>query len=154
VGPADQNLSRGDGTDTEQVEEFGRQLPYEAQDLVLQCLGLGLQGLDALGGAPQRSCGHAVFDVVGRAVAQLGATRDLDQALKFPQLGAEVVRCGHDQGLELVDRGGGGEDRAVAGGEQAAIAAGAVRGIGAGQDRTDGADGGAQRGCRGGCRRR
>ncbi|KPI33195.1 hypothetical protein OV450_6688 [Actinobacteria bacterium OV450] len=43
---------------------------------------------------------------------------DLGTALEFAQFGAEVVRCGDDQGLELVDRRRGGEDCALAGGEK------------------------------------
>lgn len=53
------------------------QLPYQAEDLVLEGLGLALQGLDALGRGLKGPCGHAVFDTVGGAVAQVSATRDL-----------------------------------------------------------------------------
>lgn len=59
-----------------------------------------------------------MLDVLCRAVSQLSTAGNLDQPLAFPQLGAELVRRGHDQRLELVDRGGGGADGSMAGGEQ------------------------------------
>ncbi|MFI1105832.1 hypothetical protein [Streptomyces melanogenes] len=62
----------------------------------------------------------SVLDAVIWALPKLSTTGDLGRALELAQLGAQVVRRGHDQAVELVDRGGGGEDRAVAGGEQAA----------------------------------
>jgi hypothetical protein len=55
---------------------------------------------------------------MGWAVAELSAVRDPGGALELPQLGAELVRHRDDQDLELVDRGGGSEGRAVTGGKQ------------------------------------
>jgi hypothetical protein len=118
MGPADQDLSSGDRPDAEQVQELRRHLADQDEHLALELFGLGLQGLDALGGGSQGPRGHAMLDVLRRAVPQLSTAGNLDRPLEFPQLGAELVRRGHDQRLELVDRGGGGEDGSVAGGEQ------------------------------------
>lgn len=55
----------------EQIEELGGQLPYQAEQLVLKGLGLGLQFLDAVGRGPKGPCGHAAFDTVGGEATQL-----------------------------------------------------------------------------------
>ncbi|MGW3374672.1 hypothetical protein [Streptomyces hydrogenans] len=74
--------------------------------------------MDALGGGSQGSDCHPVLDVLGWPVPELCTAVDLSRALELPQFGTEVVRAGHDQRLELVDRSGGGKDRPVPSGEQ------------------------------------
>ncbi|MEV6013545.1 hypothetical protein AB0M29_43215 [Streptomyces sp. NPDC051976] len=58
-----------------------------------------------------------MLQILSRTVTELNAVDDLGGALEVPQLGAELVRRRDDQGFELVDRGGGGEDGAVTGGK-------------------------------------
>ncbi|MFG3532875.1 transposase [Streptomyces sp. NPDC047917] len=72
----------------------------------------------ALCGGSKGPCCHSVLKVLGRAVPEVGTVGDLGRALECPQLGAEVVGRRDDQGLELVDRGRGGEDRTLAGREE------------------------------------
>lgn len=118
MGPADQDLGSSDRPDAQQVEEVGRQLPDQGEDFILEVFGLSLQGLDALGGGPKGPCRHPVLKALRRTVPELSTVGDLSRAPEFPQLGAEVIGRGHDQGLELVDRGSGSENRTLAGGEQ------------------------------------
>lgn len=82
--------------------------PDQGKDLLLKVLGLNLQGLDLLGGGSKGPCCHPVLKVLGRAVPELGTVGDLGRAFEFPQLGAEVVGRGDDQGL--VNRSGFGRD--------------------------------------------
>ncbi|WP_267461957.1 hypothetical protein [Streptomyces werraensis] len=118
MGPADQDLGRSDRPDAEQVKELRRHLSDQHEHLALKFFGLGLQSLDALGSGSQGPRGHAMLGVLCRAVSPLSTAGNLDRPLEFSQLGAELVRRGHDQRLELADRGGGGEDGSVAGGER------------------------------------
>lgn len=118
VGPSDENLCCGDRADAEQVEELRRFLPHQLEDLAFELLGLSLEVLDPLGGGVKGADCHAVLDGLSRPIPQASAPCDLGGAGEFAQLGAEVVRRGDDQSLELVDRGGGGENRTLAGGQQ------------------------------------
>ncbi|WP_232791990.1 MULTISPECIES: hypothetical protein [Amycolatopsis] len=59
-----------------------------------------------------------MLEVLGGAVAQLRAVADLGVAGAVAQLGSELLGCGNDQGLEVVDRSGARADRAGPGAHQ------------------------------------
>ncbi|MGV9567859.1 hypothetical protein [Streptomyces sp. NPDC003480] len=89
----------------------------ELKEFVLQLAGLGLEVPDALGSRPQGADGHAVLGGQRGAVTEAGAACDLLRPAEATQFGAEVVRCGDDQRLELVDGCGGGVHGALPGGQ-------------------------------------
>ncbi|MFJ7306081.1 hypothetical protein [Streptomyces sp. NPDC099088] len=57
-------------------------------------------------------------DVLRRAIPELSSAGDLGKTLEFPQLRLQIVEGRNDRALELVDRGGEGEDGAVADDEE------------------------------------
>ncbi|GAB3179893.1 hypothetical protein GCM10027162_33000 [Streptomyces incanus] len=66
VRPTDQDLGGGDRPDSEQAEKLGGLLSHQGEDLVLELLGLSLQGLDTLGRGPHGPHRHPVLEVLGR----------------------------------------------------------------------------------------
>jgi hypothetical protein len=72
MGPSDQDLSCGDRSDVKQAEELWGDLPDQDEDLLFEVFGLGLQGLDALGGGPKGPCCRPVLKVLGGTVPDLG----------------------------------------------------------------------------------
>jgi hypothetical protein len=63
--PADQQLGGAEGTNAGQLQQPGRDRANQPIDLAFQQLGLGDQGVDALGGAAQGQRGHALLQRLG-----------------------------------------------------------------------------------------
>jgi hypothetical protein len=116
--PADQHLSGAQRPDTRNLEQPRSDCPDQDGQLGLQLVGLGLEGLDALGGCPQGADGGAVFQRPGRPLPQAGAGGDLSGCAAAAQLGPQLRRSTHDQRRELTDRSYTGKGRAASGGQQ------------------------------------
>src|SRR5215211_5349962 len=104
--PADQQLGGADGADAEQLQQPRRDRRYQPLQLAVELLGLGLEGLDAAGGAAQHPHGHLVLQGSSGPIPQRGADCDLPAGRQRAQLGPQLLWRPHQECLELVDRGG------------------------------------------------
>jgi hypothetical protein len=116
--PADQHLRGAQRPDTRDLQQPRSDCADQDGALGLELVGLGLQELDTLGGGPQRADGGAVLQRPGRPVPQARAGGDLSGCAAAAQLGAQLLRGTHDQGLELADCSDTGKGRAASGGQQ------------------------------------
>jgi len=116
--PADQHLRGAEGADAGDLQQPWGDRVDEHGQLGLQLVGLSLEELDALGGGPQRPHGGLVLQRANRAGPQAGTVLDLVGGAAAAQLGTQLLRGAHDQGLELAGGGYPRPDGAAAGGQQ------------------------------------